>query len=170
MTISDRSDVYPALRQLLRHARYGDGHALVIRSAAIRRRLSSMSDPSTDAAYVADLRTPSSKIWEIARRMGLDPYPVHSSWCPPTIMYEFGAYGLPGRFTHWSHGKAYHRMKTKYDYGLSKIYELVINTNPSYAFLWRQNDILQNKLVVAHVLGHTDFFKNNVYFKHTPPT
>ena len=101
--------------------------------------------------------------------MGLDPYPVHFELVPATIMYEFGAYGLPGRFCHWTHGKAYYRMKTKYDYGLSKIYELVINTNPSYAFLMEQNDLLQNKVVVAHVLGHTDFFKNNVYFEHTPP-
>ena len=45
-------------------------------------------------------------------------------------MYEFGAYGLPGRFSHWTHGKAYQQIKTMYDYGLSKIYELVINTNP----------------------------------------
>ena len=96
-------------------------------------------------------------------------YPVNFELVPATIMYEFGAYGLPGRFSHWSRGKAYYRMKTEYDYGLSKIYELVVNTNPSYAFLMEQNDLLQNKVVVAHVLGHTDFFKNNIYFKHTPP-
>jgi stage V sporulation protein R len=128
-----------------------------------------MSDPSTDAAYVAELEDAIEKIWAIARRLGLDPYPVNFELVPATIMYEFGSYGLPGRFSHWSRGKAYYRMKTEYDYGLSKIYELVVNTNPSYAFLMEQNDILQNKVVVAHVLGHTDMFKNNVYFKHTPP-
>jgi stage V sporulation protein R len=128
-----------------------------------------MSDPNTDAAYVADLENAIEKIWGIARRMGLDPYPVNFELVPATIMYEFGSYGLPGRFSHWSRGKAYYRMKTEYDYGLSKIYELVVNTNPSYAFLMEQNDILQNKVVVAHVLGHTDMFKNNIYFKHTPP-
>ncbi|MCL5959737.1 MAG: SpoVR family protein, partial [Chloroflexi bacterium] len=63
--------------------------------------------------------------------------------------------------------KAYHRTKTMYDYGLSKIYELVINNNPSYAFLLEGNSILQNKLVIAHVLAHSDFFKHNVYFDHT---
>jgi len=128
-----------------------------------------MSDPTTDAAYVADLEDAIEKIWAIARRIGLDPYPVNFELVPATIMYEFGSYGLPGRFSHWSRGKAYYRMKTEYDYGLSKIYELVVNTNPSYAFLMEQNDILQNKVVVAHVLGHTDMFKNNIYFKHTPP-
>jgi stage V sporulation protein R len=106
-------------------------------------------------------------IWEIAHGFGLDPYPVHFEMVPASIMYEFGSYGLPGRFSHWSHGKVYHRMKTSYDYGLSKIYELVINTNPSYAFLMEANSLLQNKLVIAHVLGHCDFFKHNAYFEAT---
>ena len=86
---------------------------------------------------------------------------------PATIMYEFGAYGLPGRFSHWTHGRAYQQIKTMYDYGLSKIYELVINTNPAYAFLLENNSVLQNKVVAAHVLAHVDFFKNNAYFEHT---
>src|SRR3954454_17932548 len=106
-------------------------------------------------------------IWEIARNFGLDPFPVHYELVPAAIMYEFGSYGLPGRFSHWSHGKVYHRMKTSYDYGLSKIYELVINTDPSYAFLMEANSLVQNKLVIAHVLRHTDFFKNNSYFART---
>src|SRR5437899_10544661 len=82
-------------------------------------------------------------------------------------MYEFASYSLPGRFSHWTHGKAYHRQKMQYDFGLSKIYEMVVNTNPSYAFLMEMNDMLQNTFVAAHVFGHTDFFKNNAYFQHT---
>jgi stage V sporulation protein R len=54
-----------------------------------------------------------------------------------------------------------------YDYGLSKIYELVINTNPAHAFLVDTNSVLQNKVVAAHVLGHVDFFKHNAYFHST---
>jgi stage V sporulation protein R len=107
------------------------------------------------------------QIWEIAGRLGLDPYPVHFEMVPATIMYEFGAYGLPGRFSHWTHGRAYQQIKTQYDYGLSKIYELVINTNPAYAFLLENNSVLQNKVVAAHVLAHVDFFKNNRYFEHS---
>lgn len=121
-----------------------------------------MEDPDITA-----LETAMEEIWDIARRFGLDPYPVHFELVPASIMYEFGAYGLPGRFAHWSFGKGYYRMKTQYDYGLSKIYEMVINTNPSYAFLMEANSVLQNKLVIAHVLGHCDFFKNNAYFQHT---
>lgn len=107
------------------------------------------------------------RIWDKARAFGLDPFPTHFEVVPATIMYEFGSYGLPGRFSHWTHGRAYHQMKTMYDYGLSKIYEMVVNTNPCYAFLMEANSPLENKLVVAHVLAHCDFFKNNVYFQKT---
>jgi stage V sporulation protein R len=58
-------------------------------------------------------------------------------------------------------------MKTQYDYNLSRIYELVINSNPCYAFLLEGNTLIQNKLVAAHVMAHCDFFKNNAYFQHT---
>lgn len=107
------------------------------------------------------------KIWEIALHNGLDPFPVRFEIVPATVMYEVGSYALPGRYSHWTFGKAYHKMKTMYDFGLSKIYEVVINTNPSYAFLLETNSLLQNKLVIAHVLGHVDFFKNNAYFSKT---
>jgi stage V sporulation protein R len=105
--------------------------------------------------------------WEEAINLGLDPFPTHFELVPATIMYEFASYGLPGRFSHWTHGKAYYRQKMHYDLGLSKIYEMVVNTNPSYAFLMEMNDLLQNTFVAAHVFGHTDFFKNNAYFQHT---
>lgn len=106
-------------------------------------------------------------IWEIATKLGLDPYPTHFELVPPHIMYEVGSYGIPGRFSHWTHGKAYHQIKTMYDYGLSRIYELVVNNNPAYAFLLENNTTLQNILVAAHVLAHTDFFKNNLGFRDT---
>jgi stage V sporulation protein R len=105
--------------------------------------------------------------WEEARKFGLDPFPTHFELVPASIMYEFASYSLPGRFSHWTHGKAYYRQKMQYDLGLSKIYEMVVNTNPSYAFLMDMNDLLQNTFVAAHVFGHTDFFKNNAYFQNT---
>ena len=107
------------------------------------------------------------EITDIARNFGLDFYPMRYEICPADIIYTFGAYGMPTRFSHWSFGKSFHRMKTHYDLGLSKIYELVINSNPCYAFLLDGNSLIQNKLIVAHVLGHCDFFKNNVRFSRT---
>jgi stage V sporulation protein R len=50
---------------------------------------------------------------------------------------------------------------------MAKIYEIVFNTDPCQAFLLDSNSMLAHKFVVAHVLGHNDFFKNNVYFEHT---
>ncbi len=103
----------------------------------------------------------------IARRFGLDFYDMRFEICPADIIYTFGAYGMPARFAHWSFGKAFHRMKTQYDYNLSRIYELVINSDPCYAFLLEGNTLIQQKLVIAHVLAHSDFFKNNAHFKKT---
>ncbi|SES90141.1 SpoVR family protein [Paenibacillus sp. NFR01] len=105
-----------------------------------------------------------AEITEIATGFGLDFYPMRYEICPADIIYTFGAYGMPTRFGHWSFGKNFHKMKSQYDFGLSKIYELVINSNPCYAFLLDGNSLVQNKLIVAHVLAHCDFFKNNVRF------
>jgi stage V sporulation protein R len=117
---------------------------------------------------VQELESAVEQIWEIATtRFGLDPFPVRFEIVPASVMYEVGSYALPGRYSHWTFGKAYHKMKMMYDFGLSKIYEVVINSNPSYAFLLETNSPTQNKLVIAHVLGHIDFFKNNVYFSKT---
>src|SRR6266851_4886917 len=116
---------------------------------------------------IEQLRDAIDQAWEEARNFGLDPFPTHFELVPASIMYEFASYSLPGRFSHWTHGKAYYRQKMQYDFGLSKIYEMVVNTNPSYAFLMEMNNLLQQTFVVAHVFGHTDFFKNNAYFQHT---
>jgi len=116
---------------------------------------------------IKDLEVAVAQIWDIAQRFGLDPFPTNFEIVPATVMYEVGSYALPGRYSHWTFGKAYHRMKTMYDFALSKIYEVVINTNPAYGFLLETNSPVQNKMVIAHVLGHVDFFKNNVYFSKT---
>ncbi|WP_087972447.1 SpoVR family protein [Oceanobacillus rekensis] len=107
------------------------------------------------------------EITEIATGFGLDFYPMRYEICPADIIYTFGAYGMPTRFTHWSFGKQFHKMKLQYDLGLSQIYELVINSDPCYAFLLDTNSLIQNKLIIAHVLAHCDFFKNNVRFSNT---
>ncbi|MCW5934498.1 MAG: SpoVR family protein [Fimbriimonadia bacterium] len=106
-------------------------------------------------------------IYEKALEMGLDPFPVHFEVAPAHVIYELGAYALPARFSHWTFGRDYHVQKTMYEYGLTRIYELVFNANPSQAFLLDVNDMLAHKLVIAHVYGHSDFFKNNIYFEHT---
>ena len=131
------------------------------------RGKSQILNPMVDKE-VQELEKAVEEIWEVATtRFGLDPFPVRFEIVPASVMYEVGSYALPGRYSHWTFGKAYHRMKMMYDFGLSKIYEVVINSNPSYAFLLETNSPTQNKMVIAHVLGHIDFFKNNVYFSKT---
>lgn len=109
-------------------------------------------------------------ITEKAAGYGLDFYPTHFEVVPDHVIYELGSYSLPARFSHWTFGRDYHRQKTMYEYGMSKIYEIVFNTDPCQAFLMDSNSMLSHKFVVAHVLGHNDFFKNNVYFEHTDRT
>lgn len=121
-------------------------------------------DPQTEKKH---LSRAIEKIVEIARGFNLDFYNMHFEICPAEIIYSFGAYGTPTRFSHWSFGKGYHKMKTHHDYNLSRIYELVINSNPCYAFLLEGNSLVQNKMVAAHVVAHCDFFKNNYYFSRT---
>ena len=75
--------------------------------------------------------------------------------------------GFPVRYPHWRWGMEYLQMQKGYEYGLSKIYEMVINTDPSYAYLMDNNLMVDQKLVMAHVYGHVDFFKNNLWFAHT---
>ena len=75
--------------------------------------------------------------------------------------------GFPTRYPHWKFGMEYEQLSKGYTYGLSKIYELVINNDPSYAYLMASNADVDQKLVMAHVYGHVDFFKNNFSFAHT---
>src|SRR5450432_4853146 len=69
--------------------------------------------------------------------------------------------GFPNRYPHWKFGMEYEQLSKGYEYGLQKIYELVINNDPCYAYLMESNPMVDQKLVMAHVYGHCDFFKNN---------
>ena len=83
-------------------------------------------------------------------------------------MSEIAAYGgFPTRYPHWRFGMEYERLSKSHTYGLSKIYELVINSDPCYAYLLEGNEMVDQKLVMAHVFGHCDFFKNNFWFSRT---
>jgi stage V sporulation protein R len=67
-------------------------------------------------------------------------------------MNEIAAYGgFPTRYPHWRFGMEYEQLAKSYEYGLSKIYEMVINNNPSYAYLLEGNSLTDQKLVMAHV-------------------
>lgn len=103
-----------------------------------------------------------------AKEYGLDYFPVifeMLDWNQINMVAAYG--GFPNRYPHWRFGMEYDQLSKSYAYGLSKIYEMVINNNPSYAYLLHSNTVMDQKMVMAHVYGHSDFFKNNFYFSHT---
>jgi stage V sporulation protein R len=115
-----------------------------------------------------DLRALKEEIEGYARSYGLDFYETIFEVLDAEDLNEVAAYGgFPTRYPHWSFGMSYEELRKGYDYGLSKIYEMVINNDPCYAYLMRCNHTVDQKLVMAHVYGHCDFFKNNAYFAHT---
>ncbi|MEE2788668.1 MAG: SpoVR family protein [Myxococcota bacterium] len=108
------------------------------------------------------------KIESIADGVGLDFFETRFEVVSYDKMSEIAAFGgFPTRYPHWRFGMEYERLAKSHTYGLSKIYELVINNNPCYAYLLEGNEDVDQKLVMAHVFGHCDFFKNNFWFGRT---
>lgn len=109
-----------------------------------------------------------ARIEEYARGHGLDFFPTVFELVDADQLNAIAAYGgFPTRFPHWRFGMEYERLSKGYHYGLQKIYELVINNNPCYAYLMSSNGLVDQKLVMAHVYGHCDFFKCNYWFSQT---
>ena len=114
------------------------------------------------------LRDEQQRIEEFGRSVGLDFFPTIFEVLSYDQMNEIAAYGgFPTRYPHWRWGMEYERLSKSHEYGLSKIYELVINNNPSIAYLLEGNSLVDQKLVMAHVYGHVDFFKHNFCFRMT---
>ncbi len=108
------------------------------------------------------------RIAEIARGYGLDFFETIFEMVDYEEMNQVAALtGFPVRYPHWKFGMEYERLQKSYQYGLHKIYEMVINTDPCYAYLLRGNTLMDQKLVIAHVYAHCDFFKNNTWFART---
>lgn len=116
-----------------------------------------------------ELRYWAERLRERAEEAGLTFPPVLFEEVGPEEMAMLAAYGgFPRRYPHWRWGSEYLRYRETYRYGLSRIYELVVNTQPVQAYLLRGNTLLAQKLVMAHVYAHADFFHNNLAFKPTP--
>ncbi|MDP7038204.1 MAG: SpoVR family protein [Myxococcota bacterium] len=108
------------------------------------------------------------KIRVYAEEFGLDTYQTVFECISYDQMNMIASYGgFPTRYPHWKFGMEYEQLSKHQEYGLSKIYELVINNDPCYAYLLAANPDVDQKLVMAHVYGHNDFFKNNFSFAHT---
>lgn len=120
------------------------------------------------ANLTPELEAERKKIHKVAKECGLDFFETIFELITYDQINQFAAYGgFPVRYPHWKFGMEYEHLSKSYEYGLSKIYEMVINTDPCYAYLMEGNMLMDQKLVMAHVFGHCDFFKNNVWFGKT---
>ena len=127
-----------------------------------------MAIMSTEHDLPADLRELQAETEEHARSFGLDFYDTIFEVLDYDELSEIAALGgFPTRYPHWRFGMEYEQLAKGYRYGLQKIYEMVINNDPCYAYLLRCNQRVDQKLVMAHVYGHNDFFKNNICFSRT---
>jgi stage V sporulation protein R len=123
---------------------------------------------STSHDLTPELRDLQAEIEGHARAYGLDFYDTIFEVLDYDELSEIAAMGgFPTRYPHWRFGMEYEQLAKGYRYGLQKIYEMVINTDPCYAYLLRCNQLVDQKLVMAHVYGHNDFFKNNICFSRT---
>ena len=111
------------------------------------------------------------KIRLLAEARGLDWFPITYEVCDYLSMIGHMSYhGMPTHYGHWSYGKQFERTHTMYNMGVEGLpYELIINSNPSIAYLMRENPAYLQVLIMAHCVGHSDFFKNNRMFKDTRP-
>ena len=120
------------------------------------------------ATFPADLEKHRQVIEQVARDQGLDFFPVIFEMLDYDQISQVAAYGgFPQRYPHWRFGMEYEKLRKQHAYGLGKIYEMVINSDPCYAYLLNDNATVDQKTVMAHVYGHCDFFKNNVWFSKT---
>jgi stage V sporulation protein R len=107
-------------------------------------------------------------IERIAREQGLDFFETIFEMVDFEQINSIAAYGgFPQRYPHWRFGMEYEQLRKQHTYGLGRIYEMVINNDPCYAYLLSDNEFVDQKTVMAHVFAHCDFFKNNVWFSKT---
>jgi len=74
---------------------------------------------------------------------------------------------IPTLYDYWVHDVEVLKGKGKYELYPSNPYETVINTRPAISFYNDNNPDWLNVMIFYHVLGHIDFFQNNLFYRHT---
>lgn len=82
------------------------------------------------------------------------------------MLDNYSTHAMPNMYNHWSFGKSFIQNEQGYNKGQQGLaYEVVINTNPSIAYLMENNTMTMQALVLAHAsVGHSSFFKTNYLF------
>ncbi|MBI3633657.1 MAG: SpoVR family protein [Candidatus Vogelbacteria bacterium] len=121
--------------------------------------------------FPTDLKCHKYEIERIGRRLGYKCRPIIYEMVDSEHMSELAAFsGYPQRYHHWTFGQESYQLKTKLTkFDMGTIYEMVVPTHPCYAYLLETNLLVDHKAVMAHVIGHKDFFDNNQWFTKGVP-
>ena len=97
---------------------------------------------------IKDLKEFDDTICDIAKNYGLNWYPINYEICDYYEMIGHMAYhGMPSHYNHWSYGKSFERTHFFYNSGQQGLpYELIINSDPSIAYLMLQNEFSCKKI------------------------
>ena len=116
-----------------------------------------------------DLAALIDRVWPLAEEQGLCPGQIHFELVGRDGLDGLASQqGMPLRYAHWSFGKSYQRVKDANAFQRSQVYELVVNSDPAYAFIDSCGTRGQALLIIAHVLAHADFFRHNRCFREIP--
>jgi stage V sporulation protein R len=74
---------------------------------------------------------------------------------------------IPTLYDYWVQDVEVLRETGRYELFPSNPYETVINTRPPISFYNDNNPDWLNVMIFYHVIGHIDFFQNNLFFQHT---
>jgi stage V sporulation protein R len=83
-------------------------------------------------------------------------------------MLELGPKNMiPTLYDYWVQDVEVLKEQGRYELYPNNPYETVINTRPPISFYNDNNPDWLNVMIFYHVIGHIDFFQNNIYFRHT---
>lgn len=99
---------------------------------------------------------------------GFDAGPIDWRIVDADRIYELAAVGMPGTMRHWTHGRDYWIERSRLERGHGRLYELVVHADPPIAYLLEGNTLPAQKLVMAHVRGHSQIFRQHVVFRDHP--
>jgi len=74
---------------------------------------------------------------------------------------------IPSLYDYWVQDVEVLKEKGRYELYPDNPYETVINTRPAISFYNDNNPDWLNVMIFYHVIGHIDFFQNNLFFRHT---
>jgi stage V sporulation protein R len=74
---------------------------------------------------------------------------------------------IPTLYDYWVQDVEVLKEQGQYELYPNNPYETVINTRPPISFYNDNNPDWLNVMIFYHVLGHIDFFQNNLFFRHT---